>query len=37
MAILAAASMLALLRFHIGMIWVLGGAALAGMALSVIR
>ena len=35
-ALLAALSMLALLRFHIGMLWVLGGAALAGIALRLI-
>lgn len=33
MLVLAAASMLALLRFHLGMLWVLAGAALAGIAL----
>src|SRR5690606_9269284 len=36
MALLAVASMLALLRFHAGMLWVLGGAALAGMAVKLL-
>lgn len=37
MALLAAISMLALLRLHIGMVWLLAGAALAGVALQMIR
>lgn len=37
MAILAAISMLALLRFHLGLAWLLGGAALSGMALTLFR
>ena len=33
MALLSAAALIAVFRFHLGLSWLLGGAALAGMAL----
>jgi len=37
MAALAAAALIAVLRFHVGLMWLLGGCALAGVALTLIR